>query len=400
MALELTFEDGKTGHPDMFVRWCITPDDFAKIQNSAVAADKVVVFIIAVHVETGQEYRTVAPFKNLMTRLVFHRPGAHHVFARIVWTAGQWDEAFKEMMSWLMSKTRHDQYRHEFLDHTKTAFLDETAAKWGEWKTVDPFESEVVVAREFFGEEPPDWLKHWVDGAFRFRSEDPCQFRRRLLAWGIPKFLLTPIWVPFVVLFNAFMVFLSKGIAGLRGNPWRTLKSLRLHEADEYFTSMPNGDISSFYLTNAQGNFSLKWMLVHPLSLMAYWLIYLNHGGIRVPNSTFMTVVTAICWLVVVLIPTLIITVKSEDPKDGRIPLLFVILEWIFDRVPHLWSEFKEESRSNRRQQDFQDLKKLVACESIRQPSAVSIGALPRKYRTVHLYFQGLKAWACRPYAR
>ncbi len=163
------------------VRWCISKEVINVLKERKVVNP----YILIVTVADGREMtRQLVPMEDTMIYVQFAKPGENTIFAHIVWNAdGEFNSLWKTYL-----RRSEGRYYTDVINSAGEMFGDQH----GPLRIASV---KVIVPKELFAKEPPEWEQRWVNAYFSQPPRDQCEYRKRRLI----AYTLQPIW--FVIRF-------------------------------------------------------------------------------------------------------------------------------------------------------------------------------------------------------
>lgn len=172
------------------MRWCIDPVTLAKLKEKE--AKNPYLLIIVWNKERWREERTLVPLDRMMHYLQLRFSGENAILATIVWNdSGKYGKLWDTVFA-----SHGDGYDWMFVNRHERTFREDMRWTFYGSRTLGRAEVSVVVEKEFFAKEPPEWLKDWVNFWFETQPRDECHFRRRaILAFTIQPVVVIPYYI-------------------------------------------------------------------------------------------------------------------------------------------------------------------------------------------------------------
>lgn len=368
--VELLIEQSPEGQVDstVAVRWCIDPR-LAEYLRAHPGEQPWLVISDFAHIggtTTQEMLRWLVPLDQLMTYISFRRPGKHTLAAFVL--LGSRPNVERRVLS----KHSHHSYENMLFGdhyHDTAQSLDERLNRvrievaYGDFgdavlsgmKVASRVaELDVEVPKGLFAKEPPKWVRNYVGIFFKYRPEDQCHLRKRMIFTGP----LLPFVASASFLLRLVALIWSLLAAG-RCYPKYLLKPFSTHIKS---TSVELDEIEE------------KWES-KPWTAPGFWLVV-------VP-----------CMLL--LLATLIMNWRWTLLGMAVLACIFV---YAYGRTEYKKRTKKQQDSKSRSWQLKDDAFQALICQPGNDYGA-SLSALPRNKRTVKLRFANLKTKVCRPFA-
>jgi len=319
----------------------------------------------------------------MMEYLTFSSPGKHSIQAVVV-ADPEDEEAGYVKKRVLQSDSRWGQYQHRVVNNSGELDLSQIEIHSIE----DSGSIEIEISKEFFAPEPPAWLLNWVTLWWGSKIRDQCDFRRRVIFAFTIQLLLVVVWV---ISSYAISIVLSTValLCGRREIGWE----VAFHPYDyDPLDALPQeifGNEGSIFFSNKKG----KWR--HPsLALLAPIFpvsVFLTLLGITFNAWTRWTLSYSLLELALaaVVIPLIFSIGLLVLP-----PILRFLGSILGITINKAIEKLEENEKRELLRIDFD----AIVCDGI--PTSFSIHDLPKKKRTLHLYYEDMKTRVCKPFAR
>lgn len=356
---------------NLAVAWCVDAELLKELADASITDPQVVIVIAPTeNYHVSKEYRKVVPLKDLMTYVEFKVSGPNKIWAYV---SGR---ETKRLRNSLLSKEDG-----QFI----TNILTQDSSNLVGFTTLDKslFCAEPIsvnVPKGVFAAEPAKWEKTWVNHWFRSKPQDQCDFRRRrFLAYTVqPVVILLDVVVRLVMLLFSTLWF-SEGMS-LK----YAMHPLRYTISDATEVVRGGSRVIPFLPEDChphEAKITLSYVIrklwkvpLMPVVFIPLFLIYHFH---------LMYVLSfTIGWTVLIFGLTFLFA------SLGAISLFFSkIVRWLTARqeAADPWYMNQEEIQT------------IICSPDMKNHTKLS--ALPKKNRTVSLYFQDLKARVCRPFS-
>lgn len=355
------------------VRWCVSKEVLDILKEKKVVNPYILICTV---VDKKEMTRQLVPMEDMMTYVQFASPGENTIFARI-----EWGGDGKYLTLWKNYLQRSEgKYNTDVIDW-KGEMTDYTHFTRGHFK---PASVKVVVPKELFAKEPPEWEKWWVNVCFSNPPKDQCDYRkRRLIAYTVQ-----PIW--FLLLF-AIRAFVTTFVLFCGKAP--SLKPLF------HLTSTDTGDI---WEDGTNSIFIRKW-----------W------RNDKEQPFLFLLPLAPICWVILFSIFWLIAS-DSKKPFDltivfgaavvvcislaiigGLVDLFSFLIYYCIKKIKKVSEKISDDLLDrNRRKIEtiFAEKFEPLLCDGFGLKSDIT--DLPPNRQTIHLRFLDLKAKVCKPFAK
>ncbi len=384
MGIQLCLDEIGIQDTSVPVRWCVDKETLEQFKKEGIR--DLHLLIIVWGGTTNTESRYLVPINEMMAYVNFYTPGENKIIAAIVWQEHHKKDIFE---IFLEKESRHS-YRYYFghiFDkrelgkieiHSK---LERTSIRYSLFSPEDIIDVlEIKVPEEAFAKEPPAWLKSWGNLWFKYPARDECGFRKRLiLAFTIqPVCMLAYIFFISAINLIGGIIFTLFGIRGLLWktvyHPWKYRKS----DIGDYCGK----SIFFHEWKNKRGEYHPVYILLGLMPIFPISILAIMYFSLLSSMSSF------------IFIKSALLAYGSALVCLGLGDILNCLTTDIL-KVKKL-----EEEREDRQRKITEDYFREIApvvCNSDLRPS---LSALPPKKRTVRLYLTGLKAKACRNFAR
>ncbi len=446
--LQLFYETHEERFNSTFaVRWCISPADIAKLQSTKATHLHV---LIVVKYDNGHEDRQCRALEESMTYVRLRYPGKHVIFASLI---GKHEECERkevlQMRAYYLTEDnawtgylnevlvkRHDQLDRVFLGSSVEIDPD-TYMGLGR-DNLDPFlcgveptePQEIVVPKEFFAKEAPQWLKRWTNLWYQRPPIDQCQFRKRLIVSILFQPVLVPLYIFLMAIFRAFtaMMFLIVGMRGVSIRPvWHPFRDsvddvLQRVTLTTYESESPRIKRDNWFFTKQWDQRWHRWLL--PLYPPVWLLIaYIIQQVAKAKHRTFwaqLKLIGRAIWYffvsssthhnhfiywtaaVVVVVGVLIgycMHKQASSQGTSLTPWQKWVVKWK-QRSDKRFAESRRLARDRRVQEEarlWQEIRQTVSCST--DSKVPSLHALPKGKLYIRLRFLNLKAKFCKPFA-
>lgn len=360
MNFDLHIADTDISAGTIPVSWCVKPEHFPELIKQFGNNPKVVLVIAPIkNYNISKEIRKMVPLRELMTYLEFKTPGQHRIWAFLVNQNNMYLD--KRSRGYIYSVLNDD--GNDWSAEFNIIGTDENGNNKYQPKAAATLD--VNIPFKAFAPEPPEWEKKWVNHFFDYKATDQCDFRRRrLFAYSIQPFLIL-----LQILAFKLPVTLLALLIGARNFSFIPLLHPLTYDCGDQFDILYGGSI--FINKNLRCpdegagvkqlvSFCLKKLYLvpfMPLVLVLMVLLCLNLKILLMMSVILMTIILAISTIICYC---LYIDHKEETPIDLK------ELEYLSctpDKIPY------------------------------------SINNMPKKKKTVKLYYQNLKGKICRPFS-
>lgn len=405
--------------------WCVQSSVTEELASRDIGTAWLLISVLnVVHGNFGSrmEYREtnryLVPLTQRMEYIRFSRPGLNIVIGTIVWAAG--DETENDIRR-LFLKKKEGEYVVSVAREDSPAFQTKTYYRHDDFKKKNIYASmhehctsfEVIVPSNLFGKPSPAFEKLWFAKFFRTKMVDECHRRKRRALW-----LFFPIWLVFRTLFGGLLYAATKFL-GYRKSKFKPL----IHPLKEDLAGMvaevrPKHDPLRWFMTKDKHWKSPPLLLLNPLSITAVWgviafLANLTYGikshkdygqhylfSMRWYESLAWSVgihlalaIAAIAILVGIMAVSLVIGwILPKEKAEERYRKKMARQAKRRNRSAENQKRKKEE-RISRLRGELQEM----SCDAV--PDTVSIGALPVRKRSFHLFLQAGKQRVCKSFA-
>lgn len=396
--MKLVFpENMQSSEPTIPIQWCLGRSETESLK--AKNARNIKVLIVVSYEDGRHEDRYLVPIEDVMTYISFNRPGKHTVFAKVVF----WDCNNESSMNFLLDTVYTQRFSFRVLNTTNTDFVEDSHFySMGVAVLSSSDDGEVIVPKEHFPPEPPEWLQRIANFGFADPPYDECAFRGRKF-WLLIKLPVLAFWF----LFTTFVRLIGAGflsLCGVRGIKYSPIFHPWNEDMNDvwYFTSSRN----TWFKHDGYGNARSRFIyLIHPLlyiGLFAF-VTYLKHTL----GLSYGEVILKIWGVLLIFFFAIFDFLFRFFSKFGvtviTIATVIFILRMIRRNLKKRAREkiakdaYDMKTKVALDKQSYDDLYRLLACG--RAPKTPSLDALPKQKQTLHLKYQKLKAKVCRPYA-
>jgi hypothetical protein len=438
--LQLFVDQDPDGQVDSVVpvRWCISAEVAQQIKVLEINDPQL---LIVISNDEKEVDRRLVSLWNQMEYIQFRRPGANKIHAAILWSPdgsqvvrakvkARDDDGDYTMplIGRLQPKVDrlearktevHSEYRYQLeLRDKLLAKLDwrlDEARKtdeevFGVRRSFDSIkrldaeaEFDVSVPEAMFAKEPPTWMR-WLGEFFNFwprtKAVDQCDLRRRAILsaclipfWGMWKVLQVALWaIWWLVNLLNLVVMLLVGMRSI-----------------DFKYAFADGSPPGIEVMWQDAKPSVWWYKKEALTYGTYYTRRLS--VLSVINPVVLILACAVGYgiarfgLAEDLLQGLMFALSAVLSFAIGIGIVLLVSPWMSRRSDAKTKE-KEEARKQlereaalasrtRLERDLADL----TCDSM-LTAPVTIDALPKRRRTVHLRFQATKASVCRPFAK
>ncbi len=383
MALQLNVTQEKFGGPILDIRWCLSKNDFRKLEKEDVPMSSIYVLLVICY-DNGLEDRELRKLEEVMTKMQVYYPGKHKIFARLVWPTYPTVKAGTQIAEFFLQlKTPHC-YEQEVMVKGKEKMLGNFGCGTLSYLTrlkeqdgiFDASEVSIEVEKGHFAPEPRPWMKRWVNRWFKYKQVDQCHFRRRqIFAFTLQPPIMAILFLVLQVR-NIFAWFWWGCIFGDR----KAKLSLLLHPWRTDWSDFKGG--FSVFLQNSQGEDEPWRLAFSPVPyLVVLAITSRNHFGLQLPWFAALTHTLLLLVYIVLAIAGVIGVIFLCDSKPFR----------------KLLKEIMEPREDQERKAKIQEALVCSTVSKLTDPMAYA--SLPKEVRTVRLWFLNQKAKVCKPFA-
>ena len=379
--------DLNQAEPVLAIRWCLTRAETEYLKKQK--AENIHILFVIAYEGTDLEDRQLVPIDQVMTYLNFRRPGNNTVLAKVVWSSHA-EKGAGYLAKRLLSKAHVRMYENRVLNRVHTTFEDtEWLEEFHHVRSMEGAEDfEVVIPKEHFPKEPPEWVKKVVNAGFSYPPIDQCAFRRRLGILPV-KLLAFGIWTVITTFIRATIA-LCLGLCGMRHIDFGAVLRPWEDDIEDVYFSVDRRD-SWFNRTGEGLPRSPLMYLFHP---MIYLTLFSSLTSLKFFYDRTYLETIRIIWVMVAEFVPMVLGVLIGLAIWGFISrLISKANKNKHDQENSL--EFQELLRREK-EQSYDELYKLLACRPNLSPA---VSALPAQRQTFYLRFLDLKARVCRPYA-
>ena len=343
--LKLLVQSAVSNEPTIPIRWCVDQSTLEKLKKEKVEKPYLFLTVMRDKLEV-RGMRALVPLDEAMRYLSFTSSGSYTLLGIIVWARdGKHENLFNALLHEsnrvLERNYREGNYCEKFDLKPRDYIFGPCELGWIDDSQNSQARINIEILDGFFAKKPFDWK--WVNLMFGTINEprNQCDLRgRRLFAYSIQPSLIL-LWAlssGFLRLVSSFWCL----VCGRRGINWKiVLPVWGTHVADIWGETR-----NSIYITNKNGELRLFWK----------WLQKVLFG------------------------------IESWDAYQFR-----------REQERKIKQELLKETQLNRFYKE--ELTDLTCCRVGENPP-FEIDKLPPKRRTVRLYYQGLKAKVCKPFAK
>ncbi|MDE1970189.1 MAG: hypothetical protein KGI50_01260 [Patescibacteria group bacterium] len=383
------------------LRWAVSPGTLQALKAQEARDPHLLLCIVQKYPNgrINEIQRLLIPFEYAMHYISFPRPGTFMLYATIVWPKEKWAHSNDLRGNFL--RKDWDYYRmrlfRNVVDEAVALDIDsqENSSENDEGEVFDgsreiefapdrhngPFygvidcgELELVVGKEFFAKEPPQWLSDWVNCWFESPARNSCQFRKRtIMAFTIQPVLLGigALFLEAYIFVNALILFLIGGV----------LKGEVFLSPFEYCWHNNPGELLS---NNSRWFIPLHKSIFYFPLVPGFWLscgligrsLHVHHIG------AFIAVCMLVMFALLVAIVGVALFLQNCAEKSDKKPAESTESQREKDRIRHFYAT------------------KMNGLTDTGDALAPSLSSLPPEKRTIRLRLQELKAKYCKLYAR
>lgn len=374
-------EKGEVQNANIPVRWCVNKETLGELRQKGVLNPYILLVVVSKQKEMS---RQICPLDKLVDYIQFHRPDENKIYATIVW-----DDKGKKGL-WKRFLKKDDGYYGTDLVSYGDFYKPDIC--------MDFAEIDIMVPKELFAKERPEWLKLWVNLCFEGSTIDECHFRKRAIVaftiqppaiflWTLLKII--PRWVTIILL-----IALGYWFDFEEWNPkkWKPLWNLKpLFRPWRYdFTDL---------FSDVWGNYDKED----------------NLGGLVALGSVYILAPIAVIYIIwrglwkiisLALKPLAKPLGRTADTIVNLVEKVFFKIPWdkldkIISRIPWPKETAEKKWQTPERKQEFLTKKyttyQTLLCENVEKIEPIKV--VPFKHK-IHLQFQDLKAKVCKPMPR
>ncbi len=425
--LELHGAVDPEGHADAVipVRWCVGPELAKILQEKGVIRPYLLLVVRPFtwagdgerrrKVYQGESLRKLVPLLDEMAYVSFSRPGNNEVFATVVYNK-EGHGAFLELGPLFTGGYPYN-YRQTIFEYDGSVNHMHHERKSGKVKYEGTILSslsdtiDVSVPAEMFAKEYPDWVKTYVGKFFQAKPKDQCHMRRRTLFFAAP-FSIIYFPIAYLVRTVTLAAGLLLGLRGLEPNGF-------LHPIESgMFDVVANADNvkrSVWFKDTSRNRRPMPVLMLNPISALLAGTIFWTIGTYHVTRNEQIVGLVGWAWwkyfaavylaqvglaaaFLLILGVLAVISAMIGSSLSKRVSV-WSSSRW--DRLSAKRNENKERARQEQKVRALKELDRELSAMVCRPTGAgVSLEALPKRKRTVHLRFEETKRKVCRPFAR
>lgn len=368
--MELHVDREKSQNSVVFLRWCLSPQEIAKISKKS-AEPYVLICAVALDEDGNKRYeesRQIFPLQSMATYLTLRSSGLHRIFAVVLPSK---EDAKDSLRIRYHNYDGSVSYRDELFSDSSCHFYEETTRVNIANTSID-----ITVDDRSFAKKP--WDYNWVNWFYECPPVDQCAFRKRRL----PAYLAAVFLFPIRELFCLFCAILAL-FFGVRKITWRAFKPFSGYSRHSLSGDVFAWDRSIFFANKAgEPQFwrraffppfvilaSLAWSLLFKLPIAI--AIFLGIASLLFSFFLFVVLIFLLCLLLKKMFPC------DKEAKE-------------YQRRCYEEQRRREERRLRKELQE-------LSCKLV--PDQVGLDTLPKKRRTIWLKFLDLKRKVCRPFS-
>jgi|SRR5665213_1762815 len=358
------------------ITWCGDKELLADLADSGVMDPQVVICIAPVNnYHIKKEVRKVVPLKELMTYVELQCSGENRIYAFVSYR----DK--KEARNWYLLRS-NGSYDSSILMEDGLDYRKEIVAE------AAPIS--VNVPSEHFAKEPSEFEKRYVNHFFRNKPLDQCDFRkRRLFAYTIQPLVLFFIAIPRIAALLLAALIADAGFFEVL----KRLFSPLTHTIETTWGALKGSVLVRTYpgeSDDTRASYDRPMLLIKiigkkfyllpfmPGSLLGAYLLSTHH---HLLFGVFVAAGAVIAMAFILLLTTSLLSKNNWFQR---------FIAWgeafLFPVPSEAWYQ-------------NEDVQSMLICSPY-EKREVAIKAIPKKYRSVRLRFEGLKASVCRPFSR
>jgi len=362
------------------IRWVLSKEISKELarKKAKYGDPHLLLFVVANRKEVSRE---LIPLSQKAHYVQLHKAGNNTIFAKIVWGDYKelWNRFLKRYGSW---------YDTDIVDHNGTPCLSDHYI-------IDEHSSEaeldIEVPEGLFADEPPEWLKWWVNLWFKGAPIDQCHFRKRMTVAFTIQPIVVLFQIPTIILVRSCVIaFLL--ICGMRNINFSPLFHPFRDDTDEIMYEVSANN--SIFLKRPECSGSdpelYFWSSFHP----AFWIISLILAGIAMIADYFPSDGTSLLLATVIIAATIPIIFMALEILYS---LLMLIANLVPSSIMENWEKAAERRRKEREQRELELRNEFFSELTLNGKSNVMP---PARHRSIKLHFESLKARVCRPYAK
>jgi hypothetical protein len=398
---KLLIESEKSARSSIPVRWCISSEMLMSLKGK-----NPYVLIAVSHIGIRQEFteicRYLVPFKKMMEYVNFDRPGHHTISAAVIDIPEREADppGYRRRIEYIFEKHNYGYERNLVNSY---AYEGSKIGELNIGRLSNPIFCEVStvevdVASEFFAKEPPELLKRWGNFWYERAPRDECQFRRRLILAFTLQPILVPIWGLLKIGFR-LPILLWQLLFGLRDIKFAVAFRPFKYETRDFYHYCGK---SYFYKNKVDEDRPVIVQCLVPIIPVTMFLILMLARWIG-PTNIWPQLKM---WQVVLFsfIPSLAMSSAcylvrgiSKIPIPDSVINRFKITEGDLEKYKEK-ENIKKRDKELAKTKAFVELYEPLLC-TYAKDQPISVSALPKSRKTVHLRFLDLKARVCRQFA-